>query len=61
MLCKVRSHRRTRRFARLQRIARKRLIALHSRVSTLESTLLSASRTVCKKLVLHKSESCGRF
>jgi hypothetical protein len=61
LLRKVGSSRRNRKFARLERTAKEHLIASQSRISILESTLLSASRTSCKKSVLHKSESCGRF
>jgi hypothetical protein len=37
------------------------LIASQSRFSSLENTLLSALRTGCRKSVLYKVESCGRF
>jgi hypothetical protein len=37
------------------------LIASQSRISSLKSALLSVSRIVCKKWMLHKVESCGRF
>ena len=61
MLHKVESSERNRKFACLERTARKHLMTSQSRISTLKTALLSDSRIVCRDSMLHKSDTCGRF